>query len=169
VSTLSRKHIETHSQLRRLILQLSPKSPHTNRFSERWRKLRNRVVGQQERKKVWYKTQHEHWLGWLGGYDGHGGYNRKNSDRSAGFVYNHIVNPQMLIYLAEAVKVNRVLLAKAIKAALSHRASMSSMSSEIRRIIPWTMVERALMGGSKLLSTTCRTQRIISKSHSSRR
>ena len=169
MSTFSRERIETHSHLRRVIRRLSPKSPLTNRFSERWRKLRNRVVGQQERKRVWYKTQHEHWLGWLGEYDGPGGYNRKNSDRSAEFVYNHIVNPQMLIYLAEAVKVNRVLLAKAMKAALSHRASMSAMSSAIRRIIPWTIVERALMGDSKLLSTTCRTQRMISAPCSSRR
>ena len=169
MSTQSREHIETHSHLRRVIHQLSPKSPLTNRFSERWRKLRNRVVGQLERKRVWYKTQHEHWLGWLGEYDGPGGYNRKNSDRSAEFVYNHIVNPQMLIYLAEAVKVNPVLLAKAMKAALSHRASMSAMSSAIRRIIPWTIVERALMGDSKLLSTTCRTQRMISAPCSSRR
>ena len=146
MSTFSRERIETHSHLRRVIRPLSPKSPLTNRFSERWRKLRNRLIGQQERKRVWYKTQHEHWLGWLRAYDGPGAYNRKNANRSAEYVYNHIVNPQMLIYLAEATKVRRALLTKATEAALSRRVSMSSMSSAIRRIIPWTIVEEALGG-----------------------
>ena len=140
------KSIRTPQQLRRAIANLSTASPITNRFSVQWRKLRNRGGGQQEQKAVWYETQHEHWLGWLRAYDGPGAYNRKNANRSAEYVYNHIVNPQMLIYLAEATKVRRALLTKATEAALSRRVSMSSMSSAIRRIIPWSIVEEALGG-----------------------
>ncbi len=137
--------IATPRQLRRAIAKLSPASPFTDRFSTRWRKLEEKGKGQQERKYVWYGTQHEHWLGWLSGYDGPGAYNRKNWIRSAEYVYNHIVNPQMLIYLAEATKVDRKLLARAAKAALVNSISMSSMSSAIRRIIPWSTVEAALI------------------------
>src|ERR1700680_3404466 len=41
---------------------------------------------------VWYRSQQEHWLGWLSEYDGPGAYGRKTSVvRSAEFAYNHVV------------------------------------------------------------------------------
>lgn len=139
-----RVRIRTPGQLRRAISKLSPASPFTDRFSARWRKLGRRRRGQAERKDVWYDTQHEHWLGWLKAYDGPGAYNRSNWHRSAEYVYNHIVNPQMLIYLAEAAGVDRVLLTKAARAALANHISMSAMSSAIRRFIPWSIVASCL-------------------------
>ena len=52
---------------------------------------------------VWYRTQKEHWLGWLGEYHGPGAYGRAPSEeRDARFVYNHIVCPEMLLWLIEA-------------------------------------------------------------------
>ena len=39
---------------------------------------------------TWYRSQEEHWRGWLADYDGPGYYNRKDCNRSAEFVYNHI-------------------------------------------------------------------------------
>jgi len=39
---------------------------------------------------VWYQSQKEHWRGWLAEYHGPGYYGRKNSRRTAEFVYNHI-------------------------------------------------------------------------------
>src|SRR5450755_1981595 len=51
---------------------------------------------------VWYRSQKEHWLGWLSEYDGPGAYGRTNSNRSAEFTYNHINCAQMLFWLAEA-------------------------------------------------------------------
>ncbi len=52
--------------------------------------------------RVWYTTQKEHWLGWLGEYDGPGGYGRvPGKKRDAKFAYNHIVNPEMLLWLFE--------------------------------------------------------------------
>jgi len=53
--------IETPQPLRSIIRRLSPASPVTDRFSAEWR--RRAGDGQQEREKVWYRTQHEHWLG----------------------------------------------------------------------------------------------------------
>ena len=146
---LSRKahqrRIKTPQALRRVVARLSPESPITDRFSRQWRSLADRDGGQQERRRVWYKTQHEHWLGWLNGWRGPGAYSRKDWNRSAEFVYDHIVNPQMLVYLAEAAGVNRESVTVAVKAALEDRGSMPSMSAAIRRIIPWETVESALL------------------------
>lgn len=50
--------------------------------------------------KKWYKTQKEHWLGWLREYHGPSAYGRKNGRRrDAKFAYNHIVEPKMLVWL----------------------------------------------------------------------
>jgi hypothetical protein len=139
------KTIKTPQQLRRAIVPLSPSSPVTDRFSATWRKLGSRGGVQQERKVVWYKDQHEHWLGWLRGWGGPGAYGRKDWNRSAEFVYNHIVNPQMLVYLAEAAGVSKDLIARAIKAAFAGRSTMPSMSAAVRHVLPWALVEQALL------------------------
>jgi hypothetical protein len=143
--TMPTKGIETPAQLRRAIARLSPTSPFTDRFSAKWRAVGKANRSQKERAKVWYRTQHEHWLGWLKFYSGPGAYDRKVWSRSAEFVYNHIVNPQMLIYVAEATYIDRGRLKAAAKAALVHRATMGSMSSAIRRLIPWKLIEGALL------------------------
>lgn len=135
--------INTPQQLRRAIASLSRASPMTDRFTRQWRRGQ-KESGQRERARVWYETQQEHWLGWLGAYVGPGAYRRKKWDRSAEFVYNHVVNPLMLVYLAEAASIDRALIAKATKEALANQSTMSSMSSAIRRIIPWSIVEEAL-------------------------
>lgn len=142
---MSVTRIETPAQLRRAINKLSVASPFTDGFSSRWKRSRKTDESQRERKAVWYRTQHEHWLGWLRGYEGSGAYGRKNWSRSAEFVYNHIVNPGMLVYLAEATGIERGRLIAAGKAALASRASMSSMSGAFRRIVTWNMVEGRLV------------------------
>lgn len=143
---LSRSRIETPRQLRRAIARLSPASPITDRFSAQWRRLGRRGGRQQEQKVVWYKTQHEHWLGWLREYDGPGAYGRTRWKRTAEFVYNHIGNPQMLVYLGEGAKVDPALLTKATKRALAGKETMASMCAAIRRVLPWSLVEAALCG-----------------------
>lgn len=139
--------VETPGQLRALIEGLSPSHPMTDRFSARWRALRSADGRQQEQKEVWYSSQHEHWLGWLGEYDGPGYYGREVRERTAQFAYCHIVNPQMLIYLAEASGIDPALVDAAIEVALE-KHTMAAMSGAIRRILPWTMVEAALIAAS---------------------
>jgi hypothetical protein len=141
------KGIRTPQQLRRAISFLSPASPVTDRFAHNWRSLGRRGSIQQEQSVVWYRTQKEHWMGWLREYDGPGAYGRKHAKRSAEFVYNHVVNPLMLIYLAEASGLDPALLRCATGDALKRR-SMPAMSSAIRRVIPWTIVETALIARS---------------------
>lgn len=77
--------------LRRLNVQV----PLTEGYEEILRKKGQHPV------KTWYTSQGEHWQGWLSEYNGGGFYGRKNHNRTAGFTYNHIMCPPMLIWLAE--------------------------------------------------------------------
>jgi hypothetical protein len=145
-SNRSRETIDSPRQLRRVIEALSSESPLTDAFTQKWRQTgRRRGRGQQERAVVWYNTQHEHWLGWLEGWNGPGAYGRQNWKRSAAFVYAHIVNPQMLVYLAEAAGLPKALVVEAMREALANWESMQSMSAAIRRVVPWPTIEEALL------------------------
>jgi hypothetical protein len=142
---MTAKRIETPAQLRKAIARLSSASPLTDRFSTRWRALRRSGGEQREKRSVWYSTQQEHWDGWLRGYEGPGAYGRVNWSRSAEFVYNHVVNPQMLVYVAEAAGIERDALETAIEGALTNRATMSAMSGAVRRAVRWSALKQALL------------------------
>ena len=60
----------------------------------------------------------------------------------------HIVNPKMLVYLAEAIRIPRDQIEQAIAAALKGR-TMMAMSGAIRKIIPWEVVEPALLQAAR--------------------
>ena len=92
----------------------------------------------------WYHSQKEHWLGWLSEYRGPGAYGRKNGNRSAEFVYNHIVCPPMVLWLGEALGVSKERVAKAKSAALGSGSALGSQCAAIRKIIPWEMIESRL-------------------------
>lgn len=91
--------------------------------------------------RVWYTSQKEHWLGWLSGYHGPGYYGRQNSRRTAEFIYNHIVCPPMVLWLAEASGIPKSSVAAAKQAALSAKPHLPAKSAAIRKIIPWEMIE----------------------------
>jgi hypothetical protein len=96
------------------------------------------------RTKVWYESQKEHWIGWLFHYNGPGAYGRKvTNGRDAEFVYNHIVCPGLLTYLAHASGVSRSLVRQAKRIELATGSEMSRAGA-IRRIIPWQTVQTAL-------------------------
>ena len=98
-----------------------------------------------QRREVWYESQKEHWIGWLFHYNSPGAYGRKvTSGRDARFVYNHIVNSQLLVYLAKASGVSPSLVRQAKKLAASEDIEMAR-SGVIRRIIPWELVQEALI------------------------
>ena len=92
----------------------------------------------------WYATQHEHWLGWLGEYEGPGAYGRQvDENRDARYVYNHIVEWRMLIWLAEAAGIDARVVRSAKRAA-GGAGSMQSGAAEVRRTVPWEMLEAHL-------------------------
>jgi hypothetical protein len=96
-------------------------------------------------KEVWYSSQKEHWMGWLSEYDGPGAYGRKNwNGRTAEFAYNHIGNPSMLLWLAEAAGVPKKNLLAAKRSALSGRRNRTSHCALIRKAIPWSVIEEQL-------------------------
>ncbi len=94
---------------------------------------------------VWYKSQKEHWLGWLSEYNGPGAYDRKTQrGRSAQFVYNHINCPPMVLWLAEAAGVPKARVLAAKRSALATCRSRGSHCAEIRKIIPWQVIEEQI-------------------------
>ena len=91
-----------------------------------------------------YKTQKEHWLGWLGEYHGPGYYGRQDdTPRHAKLAYNRIVEVKMLLYLAKAAGVSPSRVAKA-HAAERAVPSLQAKSGAVRRVIPWDAIEKAL-------------------------
>jgi hypothetical protein len=91
-----------------------------------------------------YTTQKGHWLGWLNPSAGTGTYLRSGgSDRSARDVYNRIVEPRLLLWLAEASQVPSALLSAAREDA-GARASLASKSAAIRKHISWQVLADAL-------------------------
>lgn len=94
----------------------------------------------------WYRTQKEHWLGWLSQYNTRGAYDRlPGRNRDARYAYNHIVEPRMLLWLADAAGIDRGKLRRAKRAALKE-SSMPGRSAAIRRLVPWEDVRQALWG-----------------------
>lgn len=96
------------------------------------------------KERAWYRSQKEHWLGWLEEYEGPGYYGRKNWLRTAEFIYNHLVCPPMLLWIAEAAGVPKQTLRKAVRAALSAAPHLPTKSSAIRRVISWKQIEPLL-------------------------
>jgi len=110
--------------------------------SELERALATRSIRKNDR--VWYTSQKEHWLGWLSEYDGPGAYGRKTWDRSAEFVYNHIVCPPMVLWLGEAAGLSKTKIQAAKRAALTAPATLAAQCAAIRKIIPWAIIEERL-------------------------
>jgi len=99
---------------------------------------------------IWYKTQKEHWLGWLKAYNGPGAYGRKGGkNRDARYAYNHIVEYRMLLWLIPAAGVDQGLVETAYEASKSS-ASLQGKSAAIRKIVPWEVVAEALWGDSNI-------------------
>ena len=121
------------------IAKLPATLPVTSAFEGDLRKLRTWGGA-----SVWYSTQKEHWLGWLKEYSGPGYYGRKDWNRDAEFVYNHIVCPPMVLWLGEASGISAALVRKARLAALHAKPNLSAHAAAIRRVIPWGLIEAHL-------------------------
>jgi len=94
-----------------------------------------------------YTTQKDHWLGWLDPNSGTGTYPRSDApNRDAKYVYNHIVEPKLLLWLISAANVESDLVQAAIHAAES-KTAMASKSAAIRKNVPWAEVAAALSKG----------------------
>ena len=129
---MAARRLETPAHLRKVIARLPGRFPPDQQ---------SRAERGPARRDAWYSSpQKEHWLGWLGGYDGPGAYARKKWDRSAAYVYNHVVCPPMLFWLAEAAGVPKDTLMRAEDEALAAQPVMPAQCAAIRNEIPWVLV-----------------------------
>ena len=94
--------------------------------------------------KKWYLTQKEHWLGWLGEYNSRGAYGRiAGRNRDARFAYNHVVQPEMLLWLIAAAGVSRSAV-RAARVGAAGAETMQRQSGSIRARVSWAVVYEAL-------------------------
>lgn len=91
-----------------------------------------------------YKTQKEHWLGWLDPHSKSGSYSRTSGNAGgARRVYNLIGEPKMLLWLARAAGVAAGAVRDAERAA-DNVTNLRSKCGAIRKHIPWSEVQTAL-------------------------
>jgi len=99
--------------------------------------------------RIWYTTQKQHWLGWLGDYESPGAYGRKTGvKRDAKFAYNHVVCPELLLYLIRAIPLHSELIEAAEKA-YTVGSSQMEKSGAIRKVVPWEEIHQTLWGNAK--------------------
>lgn len=96
------------------------------------------------RPRIWYRTQKEHWLGWLSQYNTPGAYGRiPGRNRDAAYVYNHIVEAAMLEWLARAAGVSPAAVRRGQRAMARHRM-LQRKAGAFRQEVPWDCVQDAL-------------------------
>lgn len=85
------------------------------------------------------------WVGWLDEYDTPGYYKRKGGeDRDAEYAYNHLQNPDMLLWLGDAAGLPETTVSAAIDAYKAAKPILSSQCAAIRKEMPWALVQSAL-------------------------
>jgi len=127
------------SQLRKKILNLPERPPITIELGVALTKR-----GTPDTSFERYSSQREHWLRWLREYDGPGYYGRKDSQRTAEFVYNHINCPPMALWLGEVSGIDRATIIRAKNAALHAKPTFPSGAAAVRKVIPWSSIEAKL-------------------------
>lgn len=97
-----------------------------------------------------WTDEQAHLDGWLAEYDGPGYYNRAGRNHDARFFYNHFQDGYGLMWLAEAVGVERSVLEAGARAMYEKReARPASGAAAFRKVCPWPLVEarvKALLG-----------------------
>jgi hypothetical protein len=98
--------------------------------------------------KAWYRSQKEHWLGWLAEYDGPGAYGRSDAKRDARFVYNHIQCAQMLFWLSEALDTPSDILNTTFEAVVAAPNRGAQQCAALRSHLPWDQIADRLAARS---------------------
>jgi len=89
----------------------------------------------------WYRSQKEHWLGWLSEYGGPGAYGRDAAQRDGEYIYNHIQCAPMLFWLSQALGTPHEQLDRAFAAVLQAASKGAPQCAALRKILSWTEVE----------------------------
>ncbi|MEW6859872.1 hypothetical protein [Trueperella pyogenes] len=93
-----------------------------------------------QKKGRWWSSQREHMTSWFASQatTGSGSFTREVPNRSARTTYNRLQHPEGLIWIAEAVGVDPVLIDRVAHEALT--MDRRKRSGFIRKHIPWEMV-----------------------------
>ena len=92
-----------------------------------------------------YRTQKAHWLGWLDSKSTTGTYQRQDApNRGAKYVYNHIMESKMLLWLISALELQPGLIERA-KEDAKNKKSMAGSCAAIRKVVPWQTLEKTLL------------------------
>lgn len=93
--------------------------------------------------------QKQQWIAWLREYHTPGYYNRiPDSTRGAKFAYNHLQNPDLLLWLIKAAGLSDLRYTAAKEAALGI-PTLSGQSGRIRHEVPWDDVAATLWPSGK--------------------
>lgn len=90
--------------------------------------------------RAWYRSQKEHWLGWLAEYHGPSAYDRSEVKRDARFVYNHIQCAPMLFWLSEAIEMPSNILDTTFKAVVVAPNRGAQRCAALREYLPWDQI-----------------------------
>lgn len=92
--------------------------------------------------KALYLSQKQHWQQWLENHMRRETFGAtQDSPRTAAFIYNRIMCPPMLYWLAEGVRVPDIYLDAGYTAVLAARPHPASRCVALRWIVPWKMIE----------------------------
>jgi hypothetical protein len=84
-----------------------------------------------------YDTHKDHWISWLKEYGGPGYYGRSNRDRDARFVYQHLNNGNMMVWLNEAAGESPATIRAAIAAMQRGGPQKQTAAKIARSFLPW--------------------------------
>ena len=87
-----------------------------------------------------YHSHKAHWLGWLSKKPGAKYYRQDAPNRGAKFVYNHIMEPKMLLWLITASGVDMKLVTQAEENPAKAKG-MASSCAAIRKIVSWDALD----------------------------
>lgn len=91
---------------------------------------------------AWYRSQKEHWIGWLSEYDTPGAYGRDASVfRGASDVYNRVQCAPMLFWLLEALGAPNEQLDRAFDSVVQAPKKGAPQCAALRTIFPWSEVD----------------------------
>lgn len=125
----------TPRALRMVLGELPASCPIADAYEQRFRAGPGR--------RPWYRHQKEHLLGWLGEYEGPGAYNRTSRNLDAKHAYNHFQCPPGLIWMAEALGEDPIVVDRAMAAAVAEATGGKRPATQcrvIRELIPWARI-----------------------------
>ena len=111
--------------------------PMTLAFEDAWARERQKSSSDSG---IWRHNQKEHVLTWFASQPtrGVGAYSRKTPNRSARTTYNRLMNPAMILWIAEALGEDPQVVQEAGEEVLS--VPSRSRAGAARKVLPWSRI-----------------------------